>query len=228
MAEETYQNSHTLPCDDATVSADQVFHLTSSLDTNKASGPDGISAQMLKSTANSIASPLAELFSLSLATGKFPKIWKIASVVPVPKSTAKNDPSNYRPISLLSVVSKLLEKIVYSLVWDHISDCSSISDWQWGFQKHKSTTAALLSTTNEWFKSLDRKEDVICVFFDYKKAFDSVPHRMLMECLSQLEFHPLILSWLCSYLSNRQQFVRVNGENSQSIAVRSGVPQGSV
>ena len=59
------------------------------------------------------------------------------------------------------------------------------------------------------------------MFFDYKKAFDSVPHRMLMECLSHLELHPLILSWLCSYLSNRQQFVRVSGENSQSIAVRS-------
>ena len=228
LAEDTYKKAHALPFEDESVTAEQVFHLINSLDTNKASGPDGISAQMLKSTANSIASPLAKLFTLSLATGKFPKMWKTASVVPVPKSTAKNDPSNYRPISLLSVVSKLLEKIVYSLVWEHLLDHSPISDQQWGFQKLKSTTAALLSSTNEWFKSLDRKEDVVCVFFDYKKAFDSVPHRMLMECLSQSGIHPHILSWLCSYLSNRQQFVRVNGENSQSIAVRSGVPQGSV
>ena len=186
LTEETYRNFHTSPYEEATVSAEQVFHLISSLDTNKANGPDGISVQMLKSTANSISSPLSKLFSLSLAMGKFPKIWKIASVVPVPKSAVKHDPSNYRPISLLSVVSKLLEKIVYSLVWEHISDFSPISDQQWGFQKHKSTTTALLSTTNEWFRSLDRREDIICVFFDYKKAFDSVPHRMLMECLSHL------------------------------------------
>ena len=228
LTEETYHSFHSLPCEDATVSADQVFHLISSLDTNKASGPDGISGQMLKSTANSISSSLAKLFSLSLAMGKFPKIWKVASVVPVAKSTVTNDPTKYRPISLLSIVSKLLEKIVYSLVWEHISDFFPISDQQWGFQKHKSTTAALLSATSIWFKSLERREDIICVFFDYKKAFDSVPHRMLMECLSHLEFHPLILSWLCSYLSNRQQFVCVSGKHSQSIAVRSGVPQGSV
>ena len=88
---DTYKKAHALPFEDATVTAEQVFHLINSLDTNKASGPDGISAQMLKSTAYSIASPLAKLFTLSLATGKFPKMWKTASVVPVPKSTAKND-----------------------------------------------------------------------------------------------------------------------------------------
>ena len=147
-------------------------------------------------------------------------MWNIASVVPVPKLNNKNYPS---PISLLSVVSKLLEKIVYSLLWEHLLDHSPISDCQWGFQKQKSTTTALLSTTQEWFKLLDRRQDVICVFFDYRKAFYSVPHRILMERLSQFGFDPLSLSWICSYLSNRQQFVRVNGENSQSTVVHSGV-----
>ena len=110
LTEETYNNFHTLPYEEATVSAKQAFHLISSLDTNKASGPDGISVEMLKFTANSISSPLAKMFSLSLEMGKLPKIWKIASVVPVPKSAVKHDPSNYRPISLLGVISKLLEK----------------------------------------------------------------------------------------------------------------------
>ena len=89
------------PFEDTIISAEQVFNLISQLDTNKANGPDGISAFMLKSTASSIASPLAKLFSCSILTGKFPTIWKIASIVPIPKSGHKNDPSNYRPISLL-------------------------------------------------------------------------------------------------------------------------------
>ena len=216
------------PFEDTIISAEQVFNLISQLDTNKANGPDGISAFMLKSTASSIASPLAKLFSCSILTGKFPTIWKIASIVPIPKSGHKNDPSNYRPISLLSIVSKLLEKIVYSRLWEDLVHGSSISECQWGFQKHKSTTTALLSTTHEWFQLMDRKLDVMCVFFDYKKAFDSVPHRRLMERLLHIGVQPLILSWLCSYLSNRQQYVRVNGENSRSTVVRSGVPQGSV
>ena len=109
---------------------------------------------MLKSTASSIASPLAKLFSCSILTGKFPTIWKIASIVPIPKSGHKNGPSNYRPISLLSIFSKLLEKIVYSRLWEDLVHGSSISECQWGFQKHKSTTTALLSTTQELFLCL--------------------------------------------------------------------------
>ena len=207
---------------------EEVFHLLSGLDTSKANGPDGISAFMVKATASSIASPLAKLFTLSLTTGRFPRMWKFASIVPIPKSKCKNDPSNYRPVSLPSIVSKLLEKIVYSLLWEHLLEHAPISDCQWGFQKGKSTTTALLFTTHEWHTLLDRQQDVISVFFDFKKAFDSVPHRKLMERLAQAGFHPHILSWLCSYLSDRQQNVLVNGEHSQPTRVLSGVPQGSV
>ena len=89
--------------------------------------------------------------------------------MPIPKSGHKNDPSNYRPISLLSIVSKLLEKIVYSRLWEDLVHGSSISECQWGFQKHKSTTTALLSTTHEWFQLMDRKLDVMCVFLITRK-----------------------------------------------------------
>ena len=147
LAEETYHGTDFLPSDFAPIPAEQVVDFITSLDTTKANGAD---AFMLKSTANSIASQLAKLFSLLLSTGKFPKILKIASVVPVPKSDNTNYPSNYRPISLLSVVSKLLERIVYSS--NTLLDHSPISGCQWGFQKQKSTTTALLSTTHEWFK----------------------------------------------------------------------------
>ena len=180
ITEETY-----ISClssyEDMAVSPDEVLHLITNLDTNKANGADGISALMLKATATSIASSLAKLFSLSLATGKFPKMWKLANIVPIPKANRKSDPSNYRPVSLLSIVSKLLEKIVFSLLTDHLLEHAPISDCQWGFQKGKSTTTSLLYTTQEWYTLLDKKQDVLCVFFDFRKAFDRVPHRRLME-----------------------------------------------
>ena len=155
------------------------------LDVNKANVPYGISAFMLKATAKSIAPPLAQLFNLSLASGKFPEMWKIASIVPIPKSGDKSDPSNYRPISLLSIVSKLLEKIVYAILWDHLLEHSPISDRQWGFQRGKSTTTALLSATHDWLSLLDRQCDVLC---DFRKA--SIVFHTKFYCL-ELVSHQL-------------------------------------
>ena len=198
LDEEVYNTAGLSQFEDTVISAEEVFNLINNLDTDKANGPDGISAFMLKATASSIASPLAKLFSLSLRTGKFPKLWKFANVVPIPKSDNKSDPSNYRPVSLLSIVSKILEKIVYSRLWEHIVEHAPISNCQWGFQKQRSTTTALLYATHEWYTFLDKQKDVICVFFDYRKAFDSVPHRKLMDRLSQIGFHLLILAWICS------------------------------
>ena len=101
-------------------------------------------------------------------------------------------------------------------------------DKQWGFQKGKSTTTALLYATHDWFTLLDQQKDVMCIFFDFKKAFDTVPHRKLLDKLCEIGIHPLLLSWLCSYLSGREQYVLVNGACSERCHVLSGVPQGSV
>ena len=226
----TLRSSHSLFADLPTheVTPEDVIAPMNKLDVNKANGPNGISAFMLKTTAKSIAPPLAQLFNLSFPTGKFPEIWKIASIVPIPKAGDKSDPSNYRPISLLSIVSKLLEKIVYAILWDHLLEHAPISDRQWGFRRGESTTTVLLSATHDWFSLLDKQCDVLCVLFDFRKAFDSVPHKKLMDKLSRIGLPPNILSWLCSYLSDRKQYVLVNGEHSTSTLVRSGVPQGSV
>ena len=117
---------------------------------------------------------------------------------------------------------------MYAILWDHLLEHAPISDRQLGFQRGKSTTTALLSATHDWFSLLDRQCDVLCVFFDFRNAFDSVPHKKLLEKLSRIGFLPNILSWLCSYVSDRKQYVLVNGEHSTSTLVRSGVPQGSV
>ena len=110
MYHDSYYHS---PYDDSTVAYEEVLYSLEILDVNRANGPDGISAYMLKATAESISHSLARLFSISLSTGKFPTSWKLASIVPIPKSTNKSNPNDYRPISLLSIVSKLLERYVY-------------------------------------------------------------------------------------------------------------------
>ena len=129
--------------EDLLCTSEEIIYLINGLDTSKSTGPDKISVKMLKPVANSIAPSLTNLFNLSISKGCFPKIWKTARVVPVPKSSAnKSSPSGYRPISLLSIVSKLLEKHLYCLLSDHLREVHPLSDSQWGFQEGKSTSAS--------------------------------------------------------------------------------------
>ena len=206
----------------------EIEQLLKGLDVLKANGPDGISAHMLRATSESIAPSLTSLFNLSITKSHFPKLWKSARVVPIPKSTSKHSSPGYRSISLLLILSKLLEKHFHLLITDHLSEHHPLLDAQWRFQKGKSTLTALLSATHDCVKHLDQNKETCCIFFDFQKAFDTVPHRRLMEKLKQHNLHPSILTWLCSYLAMRQQSVVVNVTSSHSIPVISGVPLGSV
>ncbi len=123
-------------------------YLLVALDPTKASGRDGISAKMLKSTAYSIAPSLTKLFNLSLTTGSLPSAWKKSSVVPIPKNHNISDPSNYRPISLLPVLSKILERHVFMLTMDHLQWNRPLSAFQWGVFEGRSTVTALLHLTD--------------------------------------------------------------------------------
>ncbi len=139
---------------DLLCSEEEVEFLLSSVDPNKATGPDGISARMLKSTAASIAPAVMAIFNLSLIQGQLPMEWKVAQVIPIPKSEQLSNPTNYRPISLLSILSKLLERYVQTHLLNHFH-----------FSKGKSTTGALLSATHAWHMALEAGEDVCCVFW---------------------------------------------------------------
>ena len=207
---------------------EEVLDLLLSLDTTKANGSDGISATMLKSTVYSIAPQITKLFNKSIMSGKLPSSWKLSSVVPVPKGNDNTNVANYRPISLLPIISKLLERHMYWVIAKHFELHSPISIYQWGFQPRKSTTAALLNVYNDWSAALDRGKEVCAIFFDLRKAFDSVPHRCLIDKLTLAGLDPYILRWLISYLCNRRQYVVLNGKASLTTYVESGVPQGSV
>ena len=207
---------------------EEVLEMLASLDASKASGPDGISAKMLKGTAYSITPSLTKLFNLSISTGVFPEAWKVSSIVPIPKASDRANPTNYRPISLLAVISKMLERHFHSLISSYLSENHPLANIQWGFQAGKSTVAALIATTHDWLTQLEVGRDIGSIFFDLKKAFDTVPHKALLDKLQQLNVSPFILRWVRSYLTARHQKVVIGGEDSDTIPVISGVPQGSV
>ena len=206
----------------------EVYDLIIGLDSNKSTGPDGICARMLKGTVNVIVPSLTTLFNLSLATGSFPDSWKLARIVLVPKSDALTAPSNYRPISILSVLSKLLERHVHQILLDFLCINHPLSMCQWGFLPGRCTASALLTVTHDWLQQLEVGNDVCSVFFDLKKAFDSVSHHLLLYRLEEISIDPYIVQWIRSYLTCRLQIVVVGGEESSPLPVVSGVPQGSV
>ena len=213
---------------DLLCSEDEICGYLLALDTNKASGADGISAKMLRETAHSITPAVTKLFNISLTLGKLPADWKHALITPIPKSTEMTAVSNYRPISLLPLLSKVLERHVHSLLLKHLYDNDPISSAQFGFLKGRSTTGALVSAVNDWHTHLDNGLDICVVFFDLRKAFDSVPHMSLLNKLASLNLNPYLYRWIENYLCQRTQAVGVEGETSATLPVVSGVPQGSV
>ena len=146
----------------------------------------------------------------------------------IPKSSKSFDPTNYRSISLLSILSKLLEKHMRGLLIHHLQTHCPLSAQQWGFTQGKSTIGALLAATDHWHNLLDSGLEICTVFFDYSKAFDTVPHRRLLQKLESIDIHPLILRWIAHYLYGRSQYVCVGGSSSDLQPVLSGVPQCSV
>ena len=211
-------------------SEQEVFELLVNLDSKKASGPDGISARMIKETASSTSYPSSYQALQSVYTN-----WRTTSsmeiikhCIPIPKGPNSDELSNYRPISLLSITSKVLEKIIYDRVAAHLECNYPPMQNQWGFLPGKSTTSAILSATQEWFTLLEEGKEVGAVFFDLTKAFDSVSHRQLIAKLESTGLSPYFLNWIKSYLTDRKQTVVLNGVSSQPLPVLSGVPQGSI
>ena len=121
-----------------------------------------------------------------------------------------------------------MERHIRNTLLDHLTLYSPISAQQWGFSRGKSATGALLAATDQWHQWLDSGTDICAVFFDYRKAFDSVPHKPLLEKLKATNINPYLLRWITAYLTSRVQYVCVNGASSNSLPVSSGVPQGSI
>ena len=177
---------------------------------------------------------LSEHFDFVLRALNVGKIWKavgggkVSNVTPVFKSGDKSVISNYRPISLLSIPSKLLKRIVHRRLLHHLLDNSILSPRQFGFRPGSSTQEALLTATYDWHHCLDHGLSTAALFLDLSKAFDRVPHRKVLCTLSLVGISSPLLQWFQSYLSHRSQRVVLNGHSSSTLLVKSCVPQGSI
>ena len=211
-----------------TVNAAGLRKLLQNLNPHKATGPDNIPAFVLKNTAPELAPLLSELFQLSLDTQEVPEDWKKANVVPIFKKGDRSLPANYRPVSLTSIMCKILEHVVHSSIMNHFDNHSILSDAQHGFRKSRSCETQLLVTTHDFAKTLSDRKQVDVVLLDFSKAFDKVPHQRLMSKLHYYGVRNNTLGWIKAFLSGRTQQVVVEGVHSSPACVLSGVPQGTV
>ena len=180
------------------IKEDDVLKEISKLSVNKSTGLDGIGPKLLKLSKNVISPVLTILFNLSMNQGKFPQGFKIAKVVPIYKGGDHDNCSNYRPISILSTCSKLLEKLIHKQLYSYVQENDILFSGQSGFRPLYSTTAALLKVTDDWKEKNDRKNYIASVFIDLRKAFDTISHDILHNKLMNLGIEGTELKWFRS------------------------------
>lgn len=204
----------------------KILSVLKSLDPTKGPGPDGIPAYFLRYTAAHICIPLAIIYNKCITEGVFPKEWKRANITPVHKGGSKGNVENYRPISILSTLSKVFERLVHNEIYPSLHNV--IIEQQHGFVKQRSTTTNLLSFSSFLFDGFDNGLQVDTVYTDFCKAFDKVDHELLLNKIAFNGIRGNLLRWFASYITNRCQRVVINGYRSNVIEVTSGVPQGSI
>ena len=190
-------------------------------------GPDGIEAKFVKLAAHVLMYPLADLFNLSLSTASIPSLWKCARVTPIFKNGSATDMNNYRPISIISFIAKVFEKLIFIQLSHFLESSNILSPFQSGFRPNFSTTTALLKFTSDVFSFCDRDQLTGAIFIDLSKAFDLVDHYLLLDKLHSIGFSRNALLWFNAYLHNRRQCVSIQGSQSDYLIVDKGIPQGS-
>ena len=210
------------------VNSEEVEDILKSLDTSKAVGPDGIHPRVLKESSSVLCKPLTDLFNFSLRKCIFPDSWKRANVVPIHKKSDKSLVDNYRPVSLLSIIGKVMERIIHKHVHNFFLSTNFISPFQSGFSPGDSTTNQLLFLYNSFMRAVDEGKEVRVVFCDISKAFDRVWHRGLIQKLKGAGVAGDLLEWFSNYLKDRKQRVVIAGSNSGWLDITAGVPQGSI
>ena len=213
---------------DIVVGVDEVLKVLSNLDPSSALGPDGIHNTLLKRCAQSLVAPLLILISKSLATSVIPVQWKTSQVVPIFKKGPKSEALNYRPVHLSSCVCKVAERVIARHMMLYLEQNHLLRNEQFGFRAGRSTDDQLLLTYGHIVKQVDAGNMVDVIFLDFSKAFDVVSHDILVTKLSALGFGDQLVSWIREFLTSRYMYVGVGSKKSRSVAVKSGVPQGSV
>ena len=225
--------NHALPykLDSISITSLEEEDILKTLKTGKAAGPDSIDNRLLKELARPLSGPLTDLYNFSLTTGKVPNLWKQANVTPVFKENEPLDVANYRPISLLNTIGKVLKKIFtifINIVFNFLNDHHVITTLQSGFVPGDSTVNQLVEIYNTFCQDLDEGKEVRAIFCDISKASDRVWHKGLLFKFNSIGISGSLLQWFTDYLDNRKQRVIIPGVCSDWSLVKAGVPQGSI
>lgn len=207
---------------------EEVLKVIRSLKNRNGSGHDMVSLKILEVVAEQISNHVAYLVNLSVTTGEFPSVLKTAKTIPVHKKKSKDDISNYRPISLLSTLSKIIERLVFDRMMNFLNKFSIITSCQHGFRVGRSTGTAVCDFVKFVYDCLDDGVPVAGLFFDLSRAFDTLNIDFILDKLYNLGFRGVFLEWVRSFLTDRMMFVRIGVINSNRYAVDMGVPQGSI
>ena len=195
---------------------------------NKSPGYDNINNKIIKLSATEISKPLTHIFNLTFVNGVIPDELKLALVTPIFKAQESDRFENYRPISVLSCFSKLLEKLMYNRLISYIEVNKILSKHQYGFRKNRSTELAIIELVDKITKGIDQGKYTLGIFLDLSKAFDTIHHRILIKKLEHYGIRGICLKWFENYLENRKQVVKYNKIKSDEMTIKSGVPQGSI
>ena len=210
------------------VSEKDVQTILTNMDPTKASGIDDIGGRFIKDGAKIIALPIAQLCNISIDKSSFPRLCKIAKLVPIFKKGSKTETKNYRPISLLPLISKIMEKVIHDQTQSYLNKFKILYEYQSSFQKNFSTDSCLSYLHDYITKGFDLGLYTGMILIDLQKAFDTIDHEILLHKMKFLGFSIEVKDWFKSYLSERTFKVKINDTMSSSGSVTCGVPEGSV
>ena len=211
-----------------TVTSEHILKCINKLKSKSSFGHDGLSSIHLKYISHEIVPVLTHIINQSLCTGIFPDTLKTAKITPVFKKGDQHITDNYRPISLLPVISKIFEKVVFLQVYEYFTENKLLYENQYGFRKYHSTELASLEFTDKIILNLDEGKIPVSLYLDLSKAFDTIDHSILLYKLQYYGIRGVALKWFESYLSNRKQYVQFNEGVSSNSEITTGVPQGSI
>ena len=198
------------------------------LNPNKACGPDGITPRLLKMVAEELTPALTLLYHISYLSGTLPKDWKQANITSVFKKGEKCNAANYRPISLTCVACKMMEHIITSHIMSHLETDEILCPEQHGFRRGHSCETQLLGYVDEATREIEKGNQEDTIVLDFSRAFDKVSHTLLVHKLQRYGIRGRTNAWIKDFITDRQQAVVVEGTRSDTLPVKSGVPQGSV
>lgn len=210
------------------ISVDYVMNELQSLDCSKSIGIDGMHPKLLKCAADIIAEPMTIIFNKSLNSSEIPIEFNTAKIIPIHKGNSKDNLNNYRPISVLPIPSKILERAVYNQFYKYLDDHFIISNCQSGFRKFYSTATSVCDIHEYLLNNMNDSYYTTAIMLDLKKAFDLISHQLMIKKLCCYGVRGKELLWFKNYLTDRKQCVVINGTTSNYLPVRSGVPQGSI